>query len=1002
MKYIRKLVIAILVIIFCFCNLNIEEQTVYADSISGEIEVIMTLSEYDMQQYLYAFQKKYPDVTIKYTYYENYEEELRKRIESGDYGDVILVPNFMTETDYSKYLVPLGTVQGLSAKYNYLEQSKKSNTVIYGIPSSAYLNGMIYNKEVFDKAGIAEVPKTIEEFMEAMRLIEAHTDAIPFYTNYQTTFTSQFWATFPYIEMTGDAGYRYGDFLNIVNPYSDGTTHYQVYRMLYDMVELGYTEEEPQQCDWDQSKKKLNNGEIGCVVIGSWALSQFKEAGINGENVGYMPFPNSIDGKQYVAVQTDYSYGISKNTENKAAAMAYIEFMLEESGFALDHENLSIVKTDPYPDTYDLNENVVLISNNPAVSHNYQLYTSLNKELDLYEATEFRRVIDAASGISDETFDEIVSDWNRRWEKNRPESTAVDLKSNNDGNATSLFDNSEVQFSDAEQKYLLERGTLKVGFLQNLAPLSYEAEGYFCGAAYEMCDVIAKHTNLQVLYYGYPNTEALVQALLAGEIDMAAGIEKATSYEGLIKYSKNYFDYYNVLIGNETLNADNLSGKAVAVPVGEKNAYWNTITNKNSYNSVGDCIEAVQDLKADYTITNHYSANYYVSERDCGNVSILPYASSGSLYLAFDADVDATLVAICNKCIYSIASGDMEIALIKYMNPPAEAVTLQRFIETNSVLCFAILFIFFMVVIIGIIVIMREKDKSNKKHALDVKKYELLASLADEYMFEYDCKLEQVSFDAKFEKTFGFSGSVQRKVGNYDNPALEQLMGELTKILDGEEEAVTFAIEKANGEKAWYRLITSQLADRAGKVVHVIGKLVNVQKEMKEMENFQNKAEKDVLTQIYNREGFYKRLPKEAKQIMFAMIDLDNFKNVNDTLGHAGGDCCLKLLASQLTETMGDNAVVGRYGGDEFMIALKDATVEECKTRLDNLVHNMDTEVNYLDNTVRISISVGAVYSEELIKLDDMFEKADEALYITKEKGKNGYHLEECNKQVYG
>ena len=84
---------------------------------------------------------------------------------------------------------------------------------VYGIPSSAYVNGILYNKEVFDKAGISETPKTIDDFLDDLRMIRQRTDAIPFYTNYSSLWTLQFWETFPFLEMTGDPDYRNNDFL---------------------------------------------------------------------------------------------------------------------------------------------------------------------------------------------------------------------------------------------------------------------------------------------------------------------------------------------------------------------------------------------------------------------------------------------------------------------------------------------------------------------------------------------------------------------------------------------------------------------------------------------------------------------------------------------------------------------------------------------------------------------------------------------------------------------
>ncbi len=270
--------------------------------------------------------------------------------------------------------------------------------------------------------------------------------------------------------------------------------------------------------------------------------------------------------------------------------------------------------------------------------------------------------------------------------------------------------------------------------------------------------------------------------------------------------------------------------------------------------------------------------------------------------------------------------------------------------------------------------------------------------MADEYIFEYDFSKNQVIFDKKFVTTFGFGGTINRNEKRNTNPALTQFLEQLDKSIKHDEESVrAFCMEKENGEKAWYRLITSEIAGKDGKTGHLVGKLMNVQKEMEEMQSFKNKAERDPLTQLYNRDGFHKKLPEKSSEVLFAVVDIDNFKLINDTLGHTGGDYCLMLLSRQLIGTMGDTAVIGRYGGDEFVVAIMGITEEECKERLELLVQSMDREVRYQENKVGISISLGAVYSKEEVEIDKLFDKADNALYITKESGKNGYHLTALN-----
>ena len=163
--------------------------TVHAEEteqeISGDIEVIFNRKEEDMQPYIDAFEEKYPGVEVTYTCYGSYESSIKQRMEEGDYGDVLFFPTYADSNKLKEYFAPLGDYISLSEKYNYVDQGQVYNNIVYGIPSSAYLVGVVYNREVFDKAGVSTTPTSTDEFLYAMYLVKEHTDAIPFYVGYK-------------------------------------------------------------------------------------------------------------------------------------------------------------------------------------------------------------------------------------------------------------------------------------------------------------------------------------------------------------------------------------------------------------------------------------------------------------------------------------------------------------------------------------------------------------------------------------------------------------------------------------------------------------------------------------------------------------------------------------------------------------------------------------------------------------------------------------------------
>lgn len=971
------------------------------EEISGELEIVSNISEDIMQKYLTDFCKKYPEIEIKYQYYVDYEEEVKNRLESGDYGDVLFMPSFIQSSDYARYFAPIGNYEELAKKYNYLERSKYVEQTVYGIPSSAYVAGILYNKDVFYQAGISDTPKSIEAFLQDLRYMKERTNAIPFYTNYAASWPLQFWEYYPYIEMTGNSDYKENLFVNESNPFLEGTTHYQVYKLLYDIVDEGLCEEDPRKSDWEQSKVMLNEGKIGCIAIGSWAISQVKDAGPNSGAIAFMPFPNEISGRQYMTISTDYCYAINKNSKNKAAAKAYIEFMLDESGYALDHETLSVVKTDPYPDSYGNMENVILLSNNPASGEAYQKKLKLSTNLNMEDTTETKRVIEAGCGIRNETFEDIAKDWNSRWEASRTPDMEVSESEVKALLNSVIVSNYEINFSQTEQQYLREKKNLRVGYVKNMAPFQYENELGFTGVSYGICECIAENTGLKLEYCAYDNTAQMLEALQNGEIEMASGIDKSTVDKGAMRYSKEYLSYMNVVVRNTAVDMNELKGKRAACIIGESEGYFAAEgTTVVSYATFAEALKAVEEHKEDYIVTNYYSADYYIQEQECTKVSILPLSEMGEMCLAFPDAVDTRLVSICNKCIYGIPEGNIQVMLREYMEQPAKPVTLRRFIETNPITCIFALSGVFLFIVAAIIAVMHEKDKSAKKHEMDVKRYEMLASIVNEYIFEYDLKKHTFHFDSKLQEKFGLDKNVDVQSYEGENDKVKRAIPFFEKIGKvGSEVSEAFRLADNHGEEQWYKLVLHTVYDGHDEPQHIIGKLVNVQKEMEEMQQMEDKALRDPLTGLLNRDGFQSRMEEiyaqinERLPITIAVLDFDNFKGVNDMLGHAGGDAALQLLSRNLVGLFGEHAVISRYGGDEFMLCIFQMQEAQVRELFEGLVHEMDREFIYQTVTRRISISLGAVYTQENVPFQVLFKEADKMLYQTKNNGRNGYHL---------
>ena len=158
--------------------------------------------------------------------------------------------------------------------------------------------------------------------------------------------------------------------------------------------------------------------------------------------------------------------------------------------------------------------------------------------------------------------------------------------------------------------------------------------------------------------------------------------------------------------------------------------------------------------------------------------------------------------------------------------------------------------------------------------------------------------------------------------------------------------------------------------------------------------HLKNKAERDELTGLLNRTAFndlvefYKNAPEK---LAFLIIDVDNFKTVNDTYGHEIGDLALKKVATLLDECFRANDFPIRYGGDEFVVIMTElahgqkGVIERKLKYINETLQIEDTE-----GIPKLSVSVGVAFSDNGFD-DDLFKRADDALYQTKQRGRCGY-----------
>lgn len=190
----------------------------------------------------------------------------------------------------------------------------------------------------------------------------------------------------------------------------------------------------------------------------------------------------------------------------------------------------------------------------------------------------------------------------------------------------------------------------------------------------------------------------------------------------------------------------------------------------------------------------------------------------------------------------------------------------------------------------------------------------------------------------------------------------------------------------------WSSKILYPQAGEGGNIYVSIG--TDIEERKKYEEQIKNLAYYDSLTKLPNRFKFEREITKYIKKknkgFMIAYMDIDNFKNINDSIGHQAGDIFLKYFAETLVEQVEKNAFVARLGGDEFAVLYDCNSRTEILDKVENLLAHTNRIWSYNNRFFYISISVGIVmYPEHGDSSLELLKNADIAMYASKREGRN-------------
>lgn len=306
----------------------------------------------------------------------------------------------------------------------------------------------------------------------------------------------------------------------------------------------------------------------------------------------------------------------------------------------------------------------------------------------------------------------------------------------------------------------------------------------------------------------------------------------------------------------------------------------------------------------------------------------------------------------------------------------------------------------------------------NEELIQELERYEIILAQTENVLFEWNAITDQIDFSNTWEKIFGFPPvrenlRSQLTGGSHlhpdDLPLLFDVVGNIES--GSPYEMAEVRIATAKGRYLWCRIRATAIRGKNGRLEKIAGVIINIDAEKQAEQALQDRAERDSLTKLLNKdagrrqaEEYFARFPGGVHSALL-IIDLDNFKQVNDQFGHLFGDAVLTKVAREIKKLFRSQDVVSRIGGDEFLVLMRGVSDRKLvESRCQRLLSSFQNIFQDQKRRLPMSCSVGIALSPEHgTSYYELFNKADQALYWAKAKGKNNFVIfnEEDEKQYY-
>lgn len=533
------------------------------------------------------------------------------------------------------------------------------------------------------------------------------------------------------------------------------------------------------------------------------------------------------------------------------------------------------------------------------------------------------------------------------------------------------------QLSDEDRAWVESLEPVRVLYFTGNMPIQDQHDESPSGVAANFFSSFSKATGLKTQAVFTDNYEDARRLIKEGSIDMIAAMSGTSTLnsEALIRLSLPYFESSAVLVARSDTDIEHINTQTLPA-------------------SVEDKLNQLKLQPNSATLLDAYCASYYLRKSVVYDKLYVEWADRTSLLysVGFLPSVDSRLISIINGYANSLSDQTKQGMLYSNSREPFH-YSFKEFIEIYRWHMMTLLSV---CVILLLLVFRARRARVMRETSVEVEHLHQFSMMLNEGILKYDIKQDRLIMQNN-QIIFKGREVIQPFLSENANVECadenEQIFVErLREMLRNKLTTMEFGLNQ-DGALRWFRINLAYIDDN-----YTIGRLSDIDEEVQHRNMLEHEANHDALTGLMNRSAIHhsirKHLDKEQEGV-FLLLDLDNFKKINDTLGHREGDKVLQIFAKYMEKDFSHDYYKARLGGDEFVIFLPVCIPEETlKQQLDDFLKDIVGHAFAQYSSCSLSVSIGAAYVSECINnFDDLYREADSAMYVAKYGGKNRAYI---------